>query len=212
MDPISATTGLSTGTAALGALGGSIVSGLFGQSSASKSLKFQREAAQNAHQWEVQDLIKAGLNPILSAGGSGARPGGGAQATMPDLGQAVSSALAAAKQKQEIENMKAQKGLIQTQTANIAQNMQIADPAASVAADAGKLYRAGKDVIERETDAAKQAVQNTFSSAKQGVSKRIQKLQQKLEALKADRRRQIGNKNFIPIYKSEKGRKYLERQ
>lgn len=33
---------------------------------------FQREMAQNAHQWEVQDLEKAGLNPIISAQGSSA--------------------------------------------------------------------------------------------------------------------------------------------
>lgn len=32
--------------------------------------EFQKEMAQNAHQWEIQDLEKAGLNPIISANGS----------------------------------------------------------------------------------------------------------------------------------------------
>ena len=31
---------------------------------------FQREMAQNAHQWEIEDLKKSGLNPVLSATGS----------------------------------------------------------------------------------------------------------------------------------------------
>lgn len=38
---------------------------------------YQKEFAQNAHQWEIEDLKKAGLNPILSAGGSGASASGG---------------------------------------------------------------------------------------------------------------------------------------
>lgn len=43
------------------------------------SYQQQKEFAQNAHQWEVNDLQKAGLNPALSAGGSsaGAIAGGG---------------------------------------------------------------------------------------------------------------------------------------
>jgi len=35
-----------------------------------RAREWQKSMMQNAHQWEVQDLIDAGLNPILSAGGS----------------------------------------------------------------------------------------------------------------------------------------------
>lgn len=51
---------------------GSIFSSAANYAAAERSWKHQKEYAMNAHQWEVEDLKKAGLNPILSAGGSGA--------------------------------------------------------------------------------------------------------------------------------------------
>lgn len=49
-----------------GLLGGGI-SSAFGQHSADEQRRWQRQVLLNQHQWEVEDLKKAGLNPILSA-------------------------------------------------------------------------------------------------------------------------------------------------
>ena len=92
-------------TAAAPIIGGAL-SGLFGRSSAKKSISFQREMAKNAHQYEVADLRAAGLNPILSGtGGSGARASGGAMPATPDF---ASSAISSMRLKSEIDLLNAQ--------------------------------------------------------------------------------------------------------
>lgn len=91
-----------SGWAAVAKIGGDIGSSLLNAYYSNKAWKRQKEMAQNAHQWEVADLKKAGLNPILSAtGGSGASAG---STPVPagvgvDLGGAVSTA-------QNVENSK----------------------------------------------------------------------------------------------------------
>jgi len=101
--------------ALLGGALSSAVSGIFGRSSASKSIKFQREMAQRGHQYEVADLRSAGLNPILSGtGGPGAKASGGAMA--PPLPDVASSALGIRRLTQEIKNMEAVKERTEAET------------------------------------------------------------------------------------------------
>lgn len=55
------------------------------------SWKHQKEAMQNRHQWEVADMRKAGLNPILSATGGSGASGNAPTIVAPDLAGAMKS-------------------------------------------------------------------------------------------------------------------------
>lgn len=80
---------------------------------AAKNRAFQERMSSTAHQREVEDLRRAGLNPALSAmGGPGSSSPGGAVAQVPDFGEAagraVHSALAIKAQKAQIRLLEAQ--------------------------------------------------------------------------------------------------------
>lgn len=119
------------GSAVAGTIGG-IYSANKSASSAKQTMRtsiaWERERAKNAHQWEVEDLKNAGLNPVLSNGGQGAATSGVAPVT-PDTsgymnaGNALSTGLQNFLQGKELENQtniaNAQSDNLQAQAQNI---------------------------------------------------------------------------------------------
>lgn len=80
--------------------------------------QYQKEFAQNAHQWEVKDLQSAGLNPILSAGGSGATASGGGSAGTGSMGltDVMNSAAGIAQTLSNIDLQKSNEEVNESQT------------------------------------------------------------------------------------------------
>lgn len=148
---------------AVGSIVGSIISGRQARDNAAEqhdwsvqdaaaNRAWQERMSNTAHQREVEDLRKAGLNPILSAsGGSGSSTPSGATADSsvaetPEYGNLVSSALEAKLQKEQIELTKAQgeqatsassvnaanKGLIDAQTEKVRKETAILGPKAAI--------------------------------------------------------------------------------
>jgi hypothetical protein len=89
------------------------------------SYAIQRRDTNSAHQRQMRDLNKAGINPILSA-----KLGGAQTPTMGDMGQTMNSARQIDQTEkitdaninkidQEIENLIAQEGLNNAQSANV---------------------------------------------------------------------------------------------
>lgn len=109
------------------------------------SINAQRESMQNRHQWEVEDLRKAGLNPILSATNSagGSISGATANVTAPDISGALNKIANSAFAKKQTELLEKD---LQVKQDNAKANLTNAD-ANSINAQA-KMIEAHNDQIK----------------------------------------------------------------
>ncbi|WNK12841.1 MAG: DNA pilot protein [Microvirus sp.] len=146
--------------------GASLLGGIMANTSnakqAQQQMAFQADQTGTAHQREVADLQKAGLNPILSGtGGMGASSASGASAQMQDiLGPTVNSALATRRANAELENIYQQTDTAKsTENVNKAVESKTKAEQANTEADTNLFaYRAAREAAGVRTASAEAAL------------------------------------------------------
>ena len=90
----------------LAGLGGSMGTALMSKAEARRNRQFQERMSSTAVQRQVEDMRKAGINPILAGRYGGSSTPGGAMANIPDFGKAASTAIQGALAKSAIDVQK----------------------------------------------------------------------------------------------------------
>lgn len=89
-------------------LGGGMLQNIQQKKEATKNRVFQKYMSDTSYQRVMEDMRKAGLNPILAYKGAGASTPGGAMAPIQNIGKgAGATAMAIARFKEEQRNLKA---------------------------------------------------------------------------------------------------------
>lgn len=178
---------------------------------AGKSREFTKEQLQNQHQWEVADLRKAGLNPMLSAN-KGAGVGSSAQAVMQapnvdglDEKNLMSSAMAWKNLNAQLDNLRADTDQKKSTTQSNSENLQtqnstqLANQSSAKAQQSlARLYEEQRRGVALEND-KQQVVKAGYDAAAPFVERAVQTLQNSAKAA-ADKKHTFKKYQQNPVH------------
>ena len=165
------------------------ISGQFNQASAREQMEFQQRMSNTAHQRQIEDLKKAGLNPLLSAKYGGASSPGGSSATRPMADQkdiispAISSALAIRQSESDIDLKDSQARLNEAKIMESGQQQRVLEMLATLK-DAEKRHKETQ-IPETEANTLLKQFQQLETNERINVLRQTFKMnEQQLEILK----------------------------